>query len=123
VEDRRIALVVVPDLMFQPTIVEAAARAGFDVRIADTARSLADGISTAPAIAVIDVHASGIDALAAIGDATATGAQVLAFGRHTEPAALRAARDAGAVKVVPRSELVAELPALLDELLADARSE
>jgi hypothetical protein len=47
---------------------------------------------------------------------------VLAFGRHTEPATLRAARDAGAETVVPRSQLVEELPALLGRLLASRKA-
>jgi DNA-binding NarL/FixJ family response regulator len=123
VEGRRIALVVVPDLMFQPTVAAVAARSGFDVRVADTPESLVDGIAARPVIAVVDVHAAGIDALAAIRAATSAGARVLAFGRHTEPAALRAARDAGAVKVVPRSELAEHLPALLQNLLAETPAE
>jgi hypothetical protein len=44
----------------------------------------------------------------------------MAFGRHTEPALLRAARDAGAAIVVPRSQLVEELPELLRRLTSDA---
>ena len=109
--------------MFQPTIAAAAAQSGFDARVADTPGTLADGLAASPSIAVVDVHASGVDALAAIRDATAAGARVLAFGRHTEPAALRAARDAGAVKVVPRSQLVEGLPALLTELPAGSPTE
>jgi hypothetical protein len=43
---------------------------------------------------------------------------VLAFGRHTEPELLREAREAGAVRVVARSDIADRLEALLDELLA-----
>jgi DNA-binding NarL/FixJ family response regulator len=96
--------------MFQPRI-EAAARAlGIDVR-ASSASTL-DG-----AALVIDLHEASLDAIAAIAEAKAAGARVLAFGRHTEPATLRAARDAGADIVVPRSQLVEELPELLRRLV------
>ena len=71
-----------------------------------------------PAVAVIDLHERALDPTAAITDAKAAGARVLAFGRHTEPATLRAARDAGADLVVPRSQLAEELPELLRSLLA-----
>lgn len=121
VNPKPVALIVVPDLMFQPAIAAASARLGLDARIADTPQSLADGLAAAPAIAVVDLHAAGIDALAAIRDATAAGARVLAFGRHTEPLTLRAARDAGAMRVVPRSQLVEELSALLSALIASAQ--
>jgi hypothetical protein len=46
------------------------------------------------------------------------GAPVLAFGRHTEAALLREARVAGCDRVVARSQLVEELPALLGEVAA-----
>lgn len=117
---RPIALVVVPDLMFQPMIAAAAARAGFGVRVTDTEASLRAALASvtgaAATIAVVDLHAAGIDTLAAIRDAVGTGARVLAFGRHTEPALLRAAREAGASAAVPRSQLVEELDGLLQAL-------
>ena len=105
--------------MFQPTIARAAERLGLDARVADTVESVEAGIAGGPAIAVVDLHAAGIDALATIRDAVAAGARVLAFGRHTEPVTLRAARDAGATSVVPRSQLVEELPSLLAALLTE----
>jgi DNA-binding NarL/FixJ family response regulator len=108
--------------MFQPRIAAAATSLGLDVRIADAPETLSDAIAARPAMVVVDLHAAGIDAITAITDAKATGAAVLAFGRHTEPATLRAARNAGADTVVPRSQLVAELAVLLAALLGAAGS-
>ena len=72
----------------------------------------------APTLAVIDLHADGIDASRTIADANAAGIRVLAFGRHTDATALRAAREAGADRVVPRSQLVEELHELIAAMVA-----
>ena len=45
------------------------------------------------------------------------GVPVLGFGQHTDPQALRAARQAGFAKVVARSVLSDRLPELVDELV------
>jgi len=109
--------IVVSDLMFQSRIRAAAEALGLEVRIADTAEAAASAVAGHPDIVVIDLHAAGIDATATIRAAKAAGARVLAFGRHTEPQTLRAARDAGADSVVARSQLVDELPELLRALV------
>ena len=67
----------------------------------------------------MDLHERAFDPETGVGDAKVAGARVLAFGRHTEPAVLRAARAAGADIVVPRSQLAEELPELLRSLLQD----
>jgi hypothetical protein len=67
---------------------------------------------------VVDVHDAVFDVTALLERAKSLGVPALAFGRHTEPAALRAARDAGASIVVPRSKLVEELPTLLQRVLS-----
>jgi DNA-binding NarL/FixJ family response regulator len=112
----RTAVIVVSDLMFQPRIETAARAAGLSVRVATPAAVAADPGD--PALVVVDLHEREGDALAAIRTAKAAGAPVLAFGRHTDAAALRAAREAGADVVVPRSQLVDELPDLIRKLTA-----
>lgn len=106
-------VIVVVDLLFQSRIHAAAEALGFGVRIGDTPASVEAAIAATPALVVIDVDAAGIDTPPAIRAAKAAGAKVLAFGRHTEPGALRSARDAGADVVVARSQLAEELPELL----------
>lgn len=113
-------LIVVADLMFQSRIEIAARDAGATPLVADTAAALDAALApglTPPAVAIIDLHITGIDAQGVIQRVKAGGARVLAFGRHTEPAILRAAREAGADTVVPRSSIAEELPALLAALL------
>ena len=114
-------LIVVADLMFQSRIEIAARDAGATPVVADTAAALDAALAAdadAPAAVIVDLHITGINASEAIQRAKRAGARVLAFGRHTEPATLRAARDAGADTVVPRSTIAEELPALLASLLA-----
>jgi DNA-binding NarL/FixJ family response regulator len=112
-----LAVIAVSDLMFQPRI-EAAARAlGFETAIADDTVSARNALARRPAVAIVDLHAAALDPEAVIRAAKTIGALVLAFGRHTEPAALRAARRAGADRAVARSELVENLPQLIESLL------
>jgi DNA-binding NarL/FixJ family response regulator len=106
-------VIVVVDLLFQSRIHAAAEALGLDARVADSAAAAHVAIAAAPTLVVIDVDAAGIDTPSAIHAAKAAGAKVLAFGRHTEPGALRSARDAGADVVVARSQLAEELPELL----------
>ena len=107
------ALIAVPDLLFQSRIEGALRRRGVTWDVAG-----ADAWAHDAHLLVVDLQADGMDAPALIRDAKAGGGVVLAFGRHTNAAALRAARDAGADIVVPRSQLAEELPELLDRLLA-----
>ena len=109
--------IVVPDLMFQSRIEAAVRVAGLTPIIAGSAADVTAAIRARPTLAVVDLHAAAINAERAIRDAKAAGIRVLAFGRHTEPATLRLARDAGADKVVPRSQLVEELHELIASLV------
>jgi hypothetical protein len=119
-----LVLIAVADLMFQPRIEAAARDLGFDTAVADSALSAREALLRRPALVVVDIHAKEFEAEAVIRGGTAIGAKVLAFGRHTEPGGLRAARQAGAAVSVPRSELVERLPELIRQLAGTAtRSE
>ena len=109
------ALVAVPDLLFQSRIEGALRARGIAWDVAGN-----DAQAGHAHLLVVDLQADGIDTPALIRRAKAGGGVVLAFGRHTDAAALRAARDAGADLVVPRSQLAEELPELLDRLSAAA---
>lgn len=115
--------IVVSDLLFQSRISAAVTAAGADAVVADSAASVVEALSMRPALMIVDLHERGVDAPVLIRAARASGARVLAFGRHTEPAILRDARNAGADSVVPRSQLVEELPQLIRSLLASAPGE
>ncbi len=115
----RIAVLAVPDLLFQSRIEAAIRACGLDVRASASQAACLDALATGAALAIVDLQAEGYAARALNEAAKRAGARVLAFGRHTDPAALRAAREAGADLVVARSQLAEELPALLDRLLRE----
>jgi DNA-binding response OmpR family regulator len=113
----RTAVIAVSDLMFQPQIAAAATRAGLKALVADSPASWDQAMSGGTLLVVVDLQDSALDALAVVAGARARGARVLAFGRHTEAATMRAARAAGADTVVARSQLVEELPGLIEALI------
>ena len=116
----RLAVIAVSDLMFQPRIEAVARDLGFETEVADSAVSARDALARRPALVIVDLHANGLDAETVIRGAKTMGARVLAFGRHTEPGTLRAARQAGADLAVARSQLVEELPDLIERLVPAA---
>ena len=102
------------DLLFSSNIEATLTRAGFDVAVVDDLSSLeADLASHAAALVILDLHAG-----APAGEVVrlAGAAPVLAFGRHTEPALLRAARESGCAEVVVRSTFVEEMTGLVRRL-------
>ena len=101
----------VADLMFSSRIQETLKPAGFVVEAVEDLASLSGALDRAQPDAIIldlDASAKANDVLARAG-----GVPVLAFGRHTEPALLRSAREAGCALVVPRSLFVEEMPDLI----------
>ncbi len=107
---------VVNDLLFQSRLEQQAQRMGYAFVVADDALRLDAAISLGAALVIVDLHVSGLDWRAAVAAAKERGVPVLAFGRHTEAQLLRDARDAGCDRVVPRSQLVEELPELVQSL-------
>jgi DNA-binding NarL/FixJ family response regulator len=110
-------MIVVLDLMFEPRIRAAAEALGAETTTVVTDAEADAALGSGAALVVVDVHAAGVDVARLISAAKGASASVLAFGRHTEPATLRAARAAGADRVVPRSQLVEELPELIAAML------
>ena len=113
----RTVAIAVTDLMFQPRIDAAVRALGMHSTIADSPERLNDALAAGAMLVVLDLHSHAFRPVEAITAARLRGARVLAFGRHTDADALRAARAAGADRVVPRSQLVEELPDLLHLLL------
>jgi hypothetical protein len=111
--ERIVALV--SDLLFSSRIEATLGREGYQVLVVEDMSALEDALAEDTALVILDLHAGTPAAavVAACGDAP-----VLAFGRHTEPALLRAAREGGCVEVVPRSTFVEELTTLVNRLTA-----
>jgi hypothetical protein len=102
----RVALLC-PDLLFGSKVQGALRAAGHDVVAAD-----------APAdLLVVDLTADVEQRLGAVREARAP---TLGFYSHVEQDVRRRADEAGITRVVPRSRMAREGPALVEQLLAEA---
>ena len=106
------------DLLFQSRLREQANATGHDFTVGDSAGATADALEARPVLVIVDLHVDGVDWQSVVTRAKEQRVPVLAFGRHTEAELLREAREAGCDRVVARSTLVQELPALIQELAA-----
>ena len=110
------------DLMFSSNIEATLARAGHLVTTAEDLTALETALEGGDAaLVILDLHA-GFDAADVVAlasghalgpDAARSPIPVLAFGRHTEPALLRHAREAGCVEAVARSTFVEQMASLV----------
>lgn len=112
------ALALVADLLFASRIRGAAAAAGVEVAVVQSAAAFLERARALhPRLILIDLDARAGDAPALIRelkeDPVLRSVPVVAFGAHVEGIALLAARAAGAERVVARSAFVRDLPALL----------
>jgi hypothetical protein len=93
----------VADLLFSSRIEATLAAAGHRVEVVEELPALQGALADAPAdVLILDLHA-GVTAASALADPA--GVPVLAFGRHTEPALLRSAREAGCAECRGRRSL------------------
>jgi putative N-acetylmannosamine-6-phosphate epimerase len=111
----KLALLYIPDLFFAPRIADALKLLGFTTSDMDARGDVTTTLQGADLL-VAQLNGPRETWLTLIATASKAGIPVLAFGRHTEPETLRAARQAGA-KAVPNSELVTELPQLVAEIM------
>jgi DNA-binding NarL/FixJ family response regulator len=109
-------LVAVPDLLFAVQIANAVRAAGGEPqtirRVEEAYTALDTEAESYPAAVVIDL-AARIDPPALIQTAAARHVPVFAFGPHLDIEAIKAARVAGADKVVTNSALAQALPGWL----------
>ncbi len=115
----RTVVAVVDDLMFQSRLEQHVRDLKYAFAAVDSESELRSALDAGGvALAVIDLHVGGLGWREALSTAKEASLPVLAFGRHTEPQLLREARAAGCDCVVPRSQLVEELPQLVQSLVA-----
>ena len=114
------------DLFFVVKVTETLARAGYTVRQVRTVGAFAAALGEAgaerPVVALTNLAARGVDALAAIARAGATGVPVVAYGPHVDTAGQAAARQAGATSVISNAKLASDLPGVLVRALRRART-
>ena len=109
-------LAVLSDLLFRSKIDEVARRLGIPLRVARSKEQLERHLAaTSPAIALVDLEESAIDPTETIRrlKTLAEPPRVIGFAGHTNVAAIRAGRAAGADDVLARSAFTAQLPQLL----------
>ncbi len=115
-------LMLCDDLIFFSRVSCAARAAGLTVRMVRTAADLLTAARAAqPGGVIVDVHNPGLDLpalLAGLKDACPQMPRVTAYGSHVEAAVLRAARQAGCDRVLPRSQFVEELDGQIREWLS-----
>ena len=102
------------DLMRQSRVAEAARALGYAVAVATTAEEAREALSgNGSAIVILDLQAEGAPWREVLAEAGSV--PVIAFGQHTKPDILRQAKAAGCRVAVPRSQLVEELPQLIEK--------
>jgi len=109
------------DLIFFSRVAATARAAGLEVRQArSTAALLALTDMKPPGGVIIDLHAEVLDLpelIARLRIDCPVMPRTVAFGSHVEAEVLRAARQAGCDRVMPRSQFVKELDTQLSEWL------
>jgi CheY-like chemotaxis protein len=114
-------LMLCDDLIFFSRVSGAARAAGLTVRMVRSAADLvAAARDSAPGGVIVDVHNPGLDLptlLAELKEACPAMPRVIAYGSHVEAAVLKAARQAGCDRVMPRSQFVEELEGKIAEWL------
>ena len=115
-------LTLAPNLLFGASIAGIIRSAGAEVRACRTLAAWEAALGATPDLAGGIVDLGGPDAAweAAIRAAAAAGLPVFAFGPHIQGALLKAARQAGAQRVVANSALAVELPKWVARRLAAA---
>jgi CheY-like chemotaxis protein len=121
-ERPRKVFAVVNDLFFEAKIGEVLRTLGIPIAFAKSEDGLAKRLAEArPALAIVDVGARGIDALAAIRRLRAEGAKVVAFVSHVNEEQRAAAEAAGADRVLAKSALARELPEIVEAHAGELR--
>lgn len=111
-EARVVALV--NDLIFESRIAAVADALGAPVRIARTAEAVLAAISHAERL-IVDLHAEAVDSLKLIKDARGArpDLEIIGIFSHVQIDRKKAAEQAGASRVLPRSVFVQRLKELL----------
>jgi CheY-like chemotaxis protein len=112
------AVALVADMMFASRVRGTATAVGVEAVTVTRAEKLVEETRRLrPRVVLIDIDARGVDVPALIArlksDPETASVPVIAFGSHVNADALRAAREAGADRVLARSAFVRDLPTLL----------
>lgn len=117
-DENAAVVAIAADLLFASRVRGAAKAAGAELVLARTEEQALEAARGGRArLILLDLDARAVDAPSLIGALKAGSATesipIVAFGAHVRGEALRAARDAGADRVLARSRFVQELPELM----------
>lgn len=117
-------LMLCDDLIFFSRVAGAARASGLVVRQTKTPTdAITLATQHAPGGVIVDLQNPGLDLpafLAELKAACPAMPRVVAYGSHVEAAVLRAARQAGCDRVMPRSQFAEELEGAIAEWLSPA---
>ncbi len=105
---------VMTDLMFVVRVGDAVRRAGRRPMFVGSLERMRVQAAEGPVLAIVDLACAPANPIAAIQGLKSLGIPVVAFCAHVDVDALRAAREAGADLVMPRSKFVQELEGLVN---------
>jgi len=106
-------LAVVPDLYFATRIAATAKAAGVDLELVAAPRAAARAAEAGATLVLLDLHGAGALALVSELKRHAPNVPIVGFFSHVDTALKRDALAAGADAVLPRSQFVGRLAALL----------
>jgi len=111
---------LIPDLIFRTRVESTGQSLGIGVASAATPEQFYELIDETTAMVIIDLSIPLEAALSAIQQVQQAKAapKVVAFASHVDADAIRAAKDAGADPVLPRSAFSNQLPDLLQSALS-----
>ena len=122
----RRVLAVIPDLFFATRVAATAKLGGIELELVSPQEAPGRAAESPPTLVIIDLHAKDAVALVSALKRAAPAPPVVGFFSHVEIALRNEALAAGADAVLPRSQFVGKLAALLargiDVLRESARS-
>lgn len=110
-------LALIPELMTLVRVQEALRMSGLTFVASETQAEFEAAFPTAD-VALVDLGNDALDIEAIAAASRTAGVLLIAFGRHTDLARLRAAKDAGADAVHPRGKFLEDPAALVRDALA-----
>ena len=106
------------DLMRLSRVAEGTRALGYEIAIVESADEARQALHSGPVdLLILDLQADDLpwqDVVTVAKEVNDGPVPVLAYGQHTNLGLLREARRAGCNVVVPRSQLVEELPTLIE---------
>ncbi len=110
-------LALVEDLFFLVQIQDAARRAGCSIEFVRSPVEVAKSRENSPQLLIVDLNAAALSPLEAIAAAKTAGIEVLAFVPHVNVELKQRALDAGAGRVVARSNFIQHLQTALETIV------